>query len=107
MGDIIAVMREGKLVQCGNAASLFNAPADEFVMALFGAVNRFEGVIRDGAVATPFGALKFDGGQEGEKANVFFHRDSSPFSFVRLRRIQSFRHPPAKDRQVLAGNPEP
>ena len=76
MGDIIAVMRDGKLVQCGDAASLFNAPADEFVMALFGAVNRFEGVIRDGAVVTPFGALKFNDGQEGEKVNVFFHRDS-------------------------------
>jgi iron(III) transport system ATP-binding protein len=57
MADRIAVMRAGRIVQIGTPAQLYAEPADAFVAAFFGPVNRLRGEARDGAVATPFGAL--------------------------------------------------
>ncbi|MHA1113397.1 MAG: ABC transporter ATP-binding protein [Alphaproteobacteria bacterium] len=57
MADRIAVMRDGQLVQVGAPETLYNQPVDGFVAGLFGYVNRFAGVVADGAVAIPFGPV--------------------------------------------------
>jgi iron(III) transport system ATP-binding protein len=57
MGDRIAVMREGQMLQTGTPDELYCHPANAYVAELFGEVNRLEAVVRDGQVETPFGPL--------------------------------------------------
>lgn len=57
MADRIAVMRAGRLVQFGTPVELYCHPRDAFVAEFFGEVNRLPGVVRNGQVGTPFGAL--------------------------------------------------
>jgi putative spermidine/putrescine transport system ATP-binding protein len=56
IADRLAVMRAGAIVQCGDAESLYRAPADPFVAEFLGRVNRIarsladrsEGIVRIG-----------------------------------------------------------
>lgn len=57
MGDRIAVMREGRILQTGSPDELYCHPASTYVAELFGEVNRLDAVVRGGQVETPFGPL--------------------------------------------------
>ncbi len=57
MADRITVMRAGRLEQVGTPSELYFSPATAFVAELFGEVNRCEGRVEGGQVATPFGAV--------------------------------------------------
>ena len=59
MGDRIAVMRDGKVVQIGDPVSLYDAPADPGVARFFGDVNIIHGkVVEPGKALTPFGPVR-------------------------------------------------
>lgn len=47
LADSIAVLREGKLVQSGTPAELFENPADSFIASVTGAELSMRGVVRD------------------------------------------------------------
>ena len=64
MADRVALMRDGRVVQCGPPAELYANPADQFVASFFGDINRLAGVVKGGQVLTPFGRL--DAGDLGE-----------------------------------------
>ncbi len=66
--DRIALMRRGRIVQQGTPARLYNHPADAFVAGFFGKINRLEGVVKTGHVATPLGPV--DAGRHGEGCRV-------------------------------------
>lgn len=70
LGDRIAVMREGRLVQVGRAEELYHSPAALFVARLFSEINEIDGKVADGAVATPFGAVPAPGLPDGAEATV-------------------------------------
>ena len=55
MADRIALMRAGRIVQCGPPTELYYRPADAFVASFFGDINRLEAVTRDRRAATPLG----------------------------------------------------
>jgi len=57
MGDRIAVMREGRILQIGTPDELYCHPADAYVAELFGEVNQLRSVVAHGHVETPFGPL--------------------------------------------------
>ncbi len=76
MGDRIAVMRRGKLVQCGTADALYNAPCDIDVARTFSRMNEFSGRVASGVVATPLGAIPAPGIHEGSDA-IFCIRQSA------------------------------
>ncbi|BBK38337.1 spermidine/putrescine ABC transporter ATPase [Allostella sp. ATCC 35155] len=57
MADRIAVMRAGRLEQLGPPADLYCQPENAFVAAFFGDVNRLDGTVRHGRVATPLGPV--------------------------------------------------
>jgi iron(III) transport system ATP-binding protein len=60
--DIVAVMREGKVVQCDTPATIYRRPADAAVAELTGAAILLPGEARDGRVATALGSLElYDG----------------------------------------------
>lgn len=57
LGDRIAVMRAGRLVQTGRAEELYLRPAALFVARLFSEVNEIAYRVSGGRIATPIGSL--------------------------------------------------
>ncbi|QDG77564.1 ABC transporter ATP-binding protein [Labrenzia sp. PHM005] len=65
MGDRIALMRRGELVQHGTAADLYNRPADLFAARFFSELNQIEGKVTSSGVETALGILPSNGMPEG------------------------------------------
>jgi iron(III) transport system ATP-binding protein len=65
IGDRIAVMRAGRLVQTGRAEDLYQRPAELFVARMFSEINEFEGRVAKGRIATPIGDLAAPGIEDG------------------------------------------
>jgi iron(III) transport system ATP-binding protein len=55
--DLVAVMRDGLVVQCAEPATLYRRPVDAAVAQLTGAAILLDGVVRDGRVDTVLGSL--------------------------------------------------
>ncbi|MCC7429158.1 MAG: ABC transporter ATP-binding protein [Alphaproteobacteria bacterium] len=70
MADRIAVMSEGRILQVGSPATLYQRPASGFVAAFLGEINRLEGRASGGVVPTPLGRLPVSGMAEGQAVEV-------------------------------------
>ena len=70
IGNRIAVMRAGRLIQAGTAEDLYHRPADLFVARLFSEINEITYRADDGCVATPLGVLPAPGVAAGSDATV-------------------------------------
>jgi iron(III) transport system ATP-binding protein len=70
MGDRIAVMRAGRLVQAGSAEDLYHKPADLFVARLFSEINEIGYRVGSGSIDTPIGALPAPDLKTGDRATV-------------------------------------
>lgn len=57
MGDRIALMRQGRLLQLGSPEDMYYRPADAEVAFFFSDFNEIRGVIKRGTIATPFGSI--------------------------------------------------
>ncbi len=68
LGDRIAVMRRGRLIQVGKAENLYHDPADLFVARLFSEINEISYIVRGGRIDTPIGTFSAPELAEGEKA---------------------------------------
>lgn len=105
VGDMIHAMLAGRIVQSGTPAQLYAAPVNPFVAGFFGPVNRFQGRVAQGAVATPLGRAPARGlpegvaaqaivrpeavqvrppGGDGLRAQVLVKRDLGPVQLLRL-----------------------
>ena len=74
LGDRIAVMRRGRIVQAGTAEELYRAPADVFVGRLFSEINEIVLPVAKGVVSTPFGDVPAAGIADGSKAILCIRR---------------------------------
>ena len=70
LGDRIAVMRAGRLVQSGRAEDLYHSPAALFVARLFSEINEVEVPVAGGRIATPIGMLPAPGLKDGTLATL-------------------------------------
>lgn len=70
MGDKIAVMRDGGIVQVGPPEELYFRPNSAFVAGLFGEVNEITGRVVDGHVVTPLGRVCAPNLNEGMEVDV-------------------------------------
>ncbi|MBY0336988.1 MAG: ABC transporter ATP-binding protein [Acetobacteraceae bacterium] len=70
MGDRIALMREGRVVQLGTPESLYLDPRDPFVATFLGEVNRLPARIQDAAAVTAIGPVPGRDLPEGSLAEV-------------------------------------
>jgi iron(III) transport system ATP-binding protein len=70
LADRIVLMRKGEIVQAGTAEDLYLRPASLFVARFFSDFNEFHGVVRSGAVTTPFGPVAAKGLADGQAAVV-------------------------------------
>ena len=75
LGDRIVVMRDGGIVQDAAPNEVYAEPADLFTARLFGPVNRYEGTVRDGRVATPVGPVAASGFGESSRVEVAIRAD--------------------------------
>jgi iron(III) transport system ATP-binding protein len=80
LGDRIAVMREGRLVQVGKAEDLYRNPADLFVARLFSEINEIPFVVEGGALRTPIGTFVVPELSDGDTAILCIRRRA-----IRLR----------------------
>jgi iron(III) transport system ATP-binding protein len=76
MADRIALMRDGRIVQIGPPAQLYSNPVDKFVASFFGDINRLEGRVEGGHVATPFGPLDAPGFTDGQAVEVLIRPEA-------------------------------
>jgi iron(III) transport system ATP-binding protein len=74
LGDRIAVMRAGRLVQVGKAEALYRNPADLFVARLFSEINEIPLHVEGGALRTPIGVFAVPGLDEGDAAILCIRR---------------------------------
>ncbi|MFK8251481.1 ABC transporter ATP-binding protein [Ancylobacter terrae] len=70
LGDRIALMRRGRLVQLDTPAVLYRTPVDLDAARFFCELNEIAGTVKDGHVATPLGVFPAPGLTEGAGAVV-------------------------------------
>jgi iron(III) transport system ATP-binding protein len=69
-GDRIALLRRGRLLQCGSAEDLYNRPQTAFTARFFGELNEFGAVAAGGRVDTPLGSFAAPHLADGSRARV-------------------------------------
>jgi iron(III) transport system ATP-binding protein len=70
MGDRVALMRQGRIVQTGNALDLYRAPKDILAARTFSELNELAARIEGGNAATPLGRFAANGVPDGADAIV-------------------------------------
>jgi iron(III) transport system ATP-binding protein len=68
MADTVAVLRDGRIVQQGTPAELYDRPTDARLASFLGAVNLVPADFRAGSALTPLGMLELRGNQ-GEQGS--------------------------------------
>jgi iron(III) transport system ATP-binding protein len=70
MGDRIALLKDGRLVQIGPAEELYNRPANLFAAGFFSELNIFEARTFNNSVETPIGTFDAPGFGDGAPVSV-------------------------------------
>jgi iron(III) transport system ATP-binding protein len=70
MGDRVALMHQGKVVQTGKALDLYRAPKDILTARTFSDLNELAARIEDGSALTPLGRFAANGLPDGAEAIV-------------------------------------
>ncbi len=70
MSERIAVMRDGRVEQCGEPKALYDNPASPYVARFFSEINEIEGVAQGGRVLTTLGPVDGVGFGNGDRALV-------------------------------------
>ena len=76
LADRIAVMDRGKLRQVGSPDQIYLEPANAFVAAFFGDVNRFTGQVATGLVRIPLGPVATNGHADGQTVEVLIRPEA-------------------------------
>ena len=86
MGDQIALMRGGKIVQRGAPYNIYNAPIDRAAAAFFSDINVITGVSRGALTETPFGSFLTPGHADGAKVDIVIRPQHLKIDFDRAGR---------------------
>ena len=70
MGDRVALMRAGQIVQTGKALELYRAPKDILAARTFSDLNELAARVEGGSAATPLGRFAANGVPDGAEAIV-------------------------------------
>ena len=99
VADRIAVMREGRIVQVGRPAEVYETPVDRYVAGFIGDVNLFEGKVtaREGPL------LRLQAGDGQFDAEGAANLGDQVWLAVRPEKIAVHAEPPADPRNRLAG----
>lgn len=86
MGDEIALMRAGRIVQRGAPYNVYNAPLDKAAAAFFSDINVIPGVSRGALTQTPFGAFLTPGHADGAAVEIVIRPQHLKIDFDRAGR---------------------
>jgi iron(III) transport system ATP-binding protein len=75
MGDKIALMNRGRVLQQGSALDLYLAPQTPMVAEFFGEINRLGGRVEGGEVITPFGPVAALGLADGTPVDILIRSE--------------------------------
>jgi iron(III) transport system ATP-binding protein len=76
VGDQVALMRAGRIVQAGTPTEIYRKPADAEAAALFGGANVFRAVVSHGKALSPFGYMIPAALPDGESADIVYRPSS-------------------------------
>ncbi|MDZ4093633.1 MAG: ABC transporter ATP-binding protein [Paracoccaceae bacterium] len=83
MGDEIALMRAGRIVQRGSPYNVYNAPLDKAAAAFFSDINVIRGTSRGALTETPFGAFLTPGHADGAEVDIVIRPQHLKIDFDR------------------------
>jgi len=86
MADRIALMYEGRILQCGSPSELYLRPTDPFVVRFFGEVNEVLARVEHGQVHTAYGTVAAPGFEENQSVRVLIRPEA-----VRVRLVSEPR----------------
>ena len=75
LADRIVVLNQGRVAQDASPVEIYTAPADPFIVRLFGPANEFSGVVRGGVLDTLLGPVPAPGVEEGAEALCLVRAD--------------------------------
>lgn len=96
VADRLAILKSGRLLQEAAPREAYDAPASIDAAAALGPINVFDGVSENGAVATPFGAVRSNLAN-GAKARTAIRLDAVTLSPGSLARVIDVRPHGAHD----------
>ena len=70
LGDRIALLNKGQIVQIGTAQEIYHAPRNLFVARFFAEMNIFDAVVNDGKVSIPLGEFPASNWRNGSAVKV-------------------------------------
>jgi putative spermidine/putrescine transport system ATP-binding protein len=76
IGDRIAVVNRGAIVQVGSPREIYYKPANAFVADFIGTMNRVRGTVRDGFLELPGGRIPWAQGGDGAIEVLFRPNDA-------------------------------
>jgi iron(III) transport system ATP-binding protein len=83
MGDEIALMRKGKIVQRGAPYNIYNAPVDKQAGSFFSDINVISGTVEGALTDTPFGQFLAPGVPDGGKVDIVIRPQHLKIDFDR------------------------
>jgi len=83
MGDQIALMRNGKIVQKGAPYNIYHAPVDQAAAAFFSDINIIEGRVQGALTETAFGQFLAPGYPDGTTVDIVFRPQHVKIDFDR------------------------
>ena len=83
MGDQIALMRAGRIVQEGAPYNVYNAPVDKAAAAFFSDINVIRGTTRGALTETPFGSFLTPGHPDGTEVDIVIRPQHLKIDFDR------------------------
>lgn len=86
MGDEIALMRAGRIVQRGAPYNVYNAPVDRAAAGFFSDINVIRGISRGALTDTPFGAFLTPGHSDGAAVDIVIRPQHLKIDFDRAGR---------------------
>ncbi|MDD9980109.1 MAG: ABC transporter ATP-binding protein [Gammaproteobacteria bacterium] len=75
LADRIVVLNDGRVAQDATPVEIYTAPADPFIVRMFGPANEFGGVVRGGVLATALGPVPASGVGNGKRALCLVRAD--------------------------------
>lgn len=70
LGDRVALLRKGRIVQIDTAAEIYRKPVNLFAARFFSPLSEIEAVVRNGSIDTPLGAIAAEGRPDGTRVTV-------------------------------------
>lgn len=83
MADEIALMRDGRIVQCGAPYNVYNTPVDQKASAFFSDVNILQAPVSGLLAKTPFGPFLTPDVEDGTRVDIVFRPQHVRIDFDR------------------------